>query len=233
MDPLERAHNVLARAAAASSLASQVLPVRARLTAQVHAASSRLATARAAHSAAASASLAARRAQVESEAATALARARCIQLMRLSHELLGAVGGGAEEEGEGLPLPPGLAAEQPPVPVDDPALPYGVREPIRLQARQLAGGGAATPFLPSRTSSRTAAAAATAAAASAVTPSLSSALSLTRPDILQAAAAAADRDELVLGVGHEQLRQALEAWVAAELARQERLGTRGGSQAKE
>jgi hypothetical protein len=231
MDPLERAHNVLARAAAASSLASQVLPVRARLTAQVHAASSRLATARAAHSAAASASLAARRAQVESEAATALARARCIQLMRLSHELLGAVGGGAEEEGEGLPLPPGLAAEQPPVPVDDPALPYGVREPIRLQARQLAGGGTATPFLPSRTSSRTAAAAA--AAASAVTPSLSSALSLTRPDILQAAAAAADRDELVLGVGHEQLRQALEAWVAAELARQERLGTRGGSQAKE
>ena len=218
MDPLERAHTVLARAAAASAAASLVLPARAKLAEQVHAHTAALAAQRAALRAQQAALTAAQRAEVEQETCSALARARLVQLMRLSADLLSAVA--PAELGV-----PGLAREGAP-PVDDAALPYSLREPLKLQARVLAGAGAATPFQAPRARSR---AGGSAPADAAAGGGAVGALALTRPDLLAAAAAGQGEggeggwDAELLGEGHAVLLAGAGAWVRAELARRERL----------
>ena len=217
MDPLERAHAVLARAAAASSAAAHVLPARAALASSVHAHTAQVAGLRAAARAHAQACTAAQRSQVEAESAAALSRARLLQLMRLTADALGAVL--PDEVLAGCAA--GLAAA-PPLPVDDPALPYSLREPLKQQARLLAGGGAATPCLAGRSRSRLGGggSASPGGAGGAV-----GALALTRPDVLEAAQAGAQGgDEQVLGErGHGALLALAAGWVRGDVARRERM----------
>jgi hypothetical protein len=218
MDPLERAHAVLARAAAASSAAAHVLPARAALASSVHAHTAQVASLRAAARAHAQACTAAQRSQVEAESAAALSRARLLQLMRLTADALGAV---LPDEVLAGCAAAGLAAA-PPLPVDDPALPYSLREPLKQQARLLAGGGAATPFLAGRARSRL-------GGGGSGSPSggggAVGALALTRPDVLEAAQAGAQGgDEQVLGErGHGALLALAAGWVRGDVARRERM----------
>ena len=197
MDPLERAAQVLARAAQVASAASQILPARAKLTQDVHAVSGAVAALKATLQAQGAQCRAAQQDEAEATASAAVARARLVQLMRQSAELLGAV----SPSFAGVGSVPGLG-EEPACPVDDPTLPHRLRDALQRQGGALAGRASSTHSLAGRARGGSRAV---------------GALGVARPDLLEAAQAGLERDDHLLGEGYSVLQRALEAWVREEL----------------